>query len=55
MFVIVPENQAVGALYTATYGTALQAAELPDAISIVAKGYLAPTKVIQKARKLYGI
>ena len=55
VFVIVPENQAVGALYTATYGTALQAAELPDAISIVAKGYLAPTKVIQKARKLYGI
>lgn len=55
VFVIVPENQAVGALYTATYGTALQATELPDAIHIVCKGYLAPTKVIQKARKLYGI
>mgnify|MGYP001273789198 CR=1 FL=1 len=55
VFVIVPESQSVGALYTATYGKALQAAELPDAISIVAKGYLAPTKVIQKARKLYGI
>jgi hypothetical protein len=55
VFVIVPESQAVGALYTATYGTALQATELPDAVHIVCKGYLAPTKVIQKARKLYGI
>lgn len=55
VFAIIPENQEVGALYTATYGTAVAADERPDAIHIVCKGFLAPTKVVQKARKLYGI
>lgn len=53
--VIIAENQTVGALYTATYGSALQAAEIPDAVLIVCKGFLAPTQVIRKARKNYGI
>lgn len=53
--IVIPENQAVGALYTATYGTQVAAAEKPDAIKILCKGFIAPTKVIQKARKLYGI
>jgi hypothetical protein len=55
VFAIIPENQEVGALYTATYGTAVNVDERPDAIHIVCKGFLAPTKVVQKARKLYGI
>lgn len=55
VFAIIPEDQEVGALYTATYGTAVAEDERPDAIHIVCKGFLAPTKVIQKARKLYGI
>lgn len=54
-FAIIPENQEVGALYTSTYGVALNSNELPDAISILCKGYLGPTKLIQKARRLYGI
>jgi len=54
-FAIILENQEVGALYNATYGTAVSANELPDAISIICKGYLGPTQLIQKARKLYGI
>jgi len=54
-FAIIQENQRVGALYTATYGTAVNAAERPDAIGILVKGFLGPTKLIQKARKLYGI
>lgn len=53
--VIITENQTVGALYTATYGTALNLDERPDAILIVCKGFLAPTQVIRKARKNYGI
>jgi hypothetical protein len=55
VYAIIPEKQTVGALYTATYSTAVNATERPDAIRIVCKGYLAPTKVIQKARRLYGI
>jgi hypothetical protein len=53
--VIIEENQQVGALYTATYSVPLAAAELPDAIQIICKGFLAPTQVVQKARKEYGI
>lgn len=53
--VIITENQTVGALYTATYGTAVNPLERPDAILIVCKGFLAPTQVIRKARKNYGI
>ena len=53
--VIIEENQEVGALYTATYSAALAAAERPDAIQIICKGFLAPTQIIQKARKAYGI
>ncbi len=55
VFAIIPEFQEVGALYTSTYGTAVAIDERPDAIHIVCKGFLAPTKVIQKARKLYGL
>jgi hypothetical protein len=54
-FAIIQENQEVGALYTATYGVAVNPDELPDAIAITCKGFLGPTKLIQKARKLYGI
>lgn len=53
--IVVPENQSVGALYTSPYGTEVASDEKPDAIAILCKGFLAPTKVIQKARKLYGI
>jgi len=53
--VIIEENQQVGALYTATYSTALASSELPDAIQIICKGFLAPTQIIQKARREYGI
>jgi hypothetical protein len=53
--VIITENQNVGALYSATYNTAVNAIERPDAILIVCKGFLAPTQVIRKARKNYGI
>jgi hypothetical protein len=53
--IIIEENQQVGALYTATYSTALASTELPDAIQIICKGFLAPTQIIQKARREYGI
>jgi hypothetical protein len=53
--VIIEENQEVGALYSATYSVPLAAAERPDAVQIICKGFLAPTQIIQKARKSYGI
>lgn len=53
--IIIEENQQVGALYTATYSATLASSELPDAIQILCKGFLAPTQIIQKARRDYGI
>lgn len=53
--VIVDENQDVGVLYSATYGVPVNATERPDAIFIEVKGFLAPTQIIQQARRIYGI
>lgn len=53
--VIVDENQTVGALYSSTYGVPVNAIERPDAIYIEVKGFLAPTQIIQQARRIYGI